>query len=183
MKRPHALAVPLAFALAAVLGGCTKKAVNTQSTVATAPPAAAETPREVKSADQDFKPAATGDDFEKKSLSELQGYLKDTFFDFDRSDIRADQRDPLAADGSWLRKHPAVKVRVEGHCDERGTSQYNLALGERRAEEAKEYLATLGVEAKRIETVSYGKERPFAEGHAESAWSQNRRDHYVVTAK
>jgi peptidoglycan-associated lipoprotein len=112
-----------------------------------------------------------------------KGYLKDNFFDFDQAAIRADQREVLAGDASWLKKWPTVKVRVEGHCDERGTAQYNLALGERRAEADREYLASLGIDTTRVELVSYGKERPFAPGHDEGAWAQNRRDHFVVTAR
>ncbi len=111
------------------------------------------------------------------------GYLKDAFYDFDKYDIREDQRPMLTADADWLRKHPSVKIRIEGHCDERGTSQYNLALGEKRASAAREYLVALGVETGRIETVSYGKERPFDPGHDESAWAKNRRAHFVVIAK
>lgn len=112
-----------------------------------------------------------------------KGYLKDVFFDFDKSDIRPDQRDSLAADAEWLKKWGTVKIRVEGHCDERGTAQYNLALGDRRANAVKEYLGSLGVDASRVETISYGKERPFAQGHDESAWAQNRRGHFVATAR
>jgi len=109
-------------------------------------------------------------------------YLKDVFFDFDKFDIRPDQRDALAEDADWLKKHPMVKFTIEGHCDERGTRQYNLALGERRAHSAKEYLVTLGIEESRISTISYGKDRPFDPGHDESAWAKNRRAHFVVTS-
>jgi peptidoglycan-associated lipoprotein len=111
------------------------------------------------------------------------GYLKDAFFDFDKAEIRTDQRDKLAADGTWLRSHPSVKVRIEGHCDERGTASYNMALGERRAAAVQEYLVSLGVDASRMQTISYGKERPFAMGHDEAAWAQNRRGHFLVTAR
>lgn len=111
-----------------------------------------------------------------------KGSLKDSFVDFDRYESRPDQRDRLAADAEWLRRWPTVKVRIEGNCDERGTAGYNMALGEKRAAEAKEYLTTLGIDRSRIEIVSYGKEKPFVDGHDESAWSQNRRDHVLVTA-
>jgi peptidoglycan-associated lipoprotein len=111
-----------------------------------------------------------------------RGYLKDAFYDFDKSDVRADARDMLAADAEWLRKHPSVKITIEGHCDERGTREYNLALGDRRANAAREYLVSLGVDAGRIRTVSYGKERPFATGHDEDSWQKNRRAHFVITA-
>jgi peptidoglycan-associated lipoprotein len=111
-----------------------------------------------------------------------RGYVKDAFFDYDQYEIRPDQRDSLAKDASWLRAHPTVKVLIEGHCDERGTAQYNMALGEERAEAAKDYLVRLGVDSARIRIISYGKERPFATGHDEKAWAENRRDHFLVTA-
>ena len=119
----------------------------------------------------------------RMSLSEVSSYLKPAFFDYDKADIRADARDVLAANATWLKKHPSVQFTIEGHCDERGTAQYNLALGDRRANAAKEYLVSLGVDAGRIKTVSYGKERPFATGHDEDSWQKNRRAHFVVTAK
>jgi peptidoglycan-associated lipoprotein len=111
------------------------------------------------------------------------GYLEDVFFDYDKSEIREDQKDALARDAAWLKKYPASETTVEGHCDERGTREYNLALGERRASAAKEYLVSLGIDATRIKTISYGKERPFAEGSTEEAWAKNRRGHFVVTKK
>jgi len=109
--------------------------------------------------------------------------LKPAFFDYDKTDIRADARDVLAANATWLKKYPSVQLTVEGHTDERGTAQYNLALGDRRANAAKDYLVSLGVDASRVKTVSYGKERPFANGHDEDSWQKNRRAHFVVTGK
>lgn len=106
--------------------------------------------------------------------------LKDIFFDFDRSAIRPDAKAALAEDVGWLRAHVTAAITIEGHCDERGTSEYNVALGERRAQAAKDYLAALGINGTRIHTVSYGKERPFVLGHDESAWKWNRRAHFVV---
>jgi peptidoglycan-associated lipoprotein len=111
------------------------------------------------------------------------GYLKDAFFDYDKSDIRDDARSVLAADAEWLKKYTSIQILVEGHCDERGTSEYNLALGDKRANACKEYLASLGVDAGRIKTVSYGKERPFCNASTEDCWQQNRRGHFVITAK
>jgi len=105
--------------------------------------------------------------------------LKDIFFDFDKATIRDDQRGELAADVVWLKANPAAKVVVEGHCDERGTAEYNLGLGERRAQAVRDALVAAGIEAGRIRTVSYGKERPFVPGHDESAWRFNRRGHIV----
>lgn len=111
------------------------------------------------------------------------GYLKDVFFDTDKADLRPDARELLAQNARWLGQHPTVKILVEGHCDERNTNEYNLALGWRRANAVKDYLVSLGVSADRISTISYGEERPFATCHDESCWWQNRRAHFVVTAK
>jgi peptidoglycan-associated lipoprotein len=112
-----------------------------------------------------------------------KGYLNDAFFDFDQSDLREDARSVLAADAQWLKKHGSVQVLIEGHCDERGTAAYNLALGDRRANAAKEYLVSLGIDSSRVKTVSYGKERPFCTENSESCWQKNRRAHLVITAK
>lgn len=111
------------------------------------------------------------------------GYLKDIFFDTDKSDLRPDAREILAQNARWLLQHPTVKILIEGHCDERNTNEYNLALGWRRANAAKDYLVSLGVSPDRISTISYGEERPFATCHDETCWWQNRRAHFVVTAK
>jgi len=106
--------------------------------------------------------------------------LQDVFFDFDRSAIRPDGKAALTEDVGWLRVHAAATITIEGHCDERGTSEYNIALGERRAHAAKAYLVAMGIGGTHIRTVSYGKERPFVRGHDESAWKWNRCDHFVV---
>lgn len=118
-------------------------------------------------------------------LEELNkaGYLKDAFFDTNKSELRPDAREALAADAAWLKEHPTVKILIEGHCDEHNTAEYNLALGWRRANAAKDYLVSLAVAADRIATISYGEERPFGTCHDESCWSQNRRVHFVITAR
>jgi peptidoglycan-associated lipoprotein len=102
------------------------------------------------------------------------------FFDFDKSEINGEGRETLDRQALWMKKYPAIKVIVEGHCDERGTREYNIALGERRAMAVKNYLVAEGVKAKRIKTVSYGKERPAALGHDEEAWAQNRRGVTII---
>jgi len=106
--------------------------------------------------------------------------LEDVFFDYDKFDLDATDRAVLNRNGEMLQDTQGVDLLIEGHCDERGTVQYNLALGEKRAKQARDYLVSLGVPASRIEVVSYGKERPFAEGSGEQAWSKNRRAHFVV---
>jgi peptidoglycan-associated lipoprotein len=106
--------------------------------------------------------------------------LGDVFFAFDKSDLTAESRDTLANDAKLLKAASGVKIVVEGHCDERGTNEYNLGLGERRANAVKNYLVSLGISASRIKTISYGEEKPFAMGHNEDAWKQNRRAHFSL---
>lgn len=112
-----------------------------------------------------------------------KGYIRDAFFNYDESTLDAAAQSALTASANWLKgaEGSGYSLLIEGHCDERGTEQYNLALGDRRANAAKDYMVTLGVDASRIRTVSYGEERPFEEGHDDSAWSQNRRAHLVLT--
>ena len=102
------------------------------------------------------------------------------FFDFDKSDLKADSQDTLQRLADWMNARPGVVITIEGHCDERGTREYNLALGERRANAARDYLIALGVAGNRVLTISYGKERPAVTGSSEEAWAQNRRDVFVV---
>jgi len=109
--------------------------------------------------------------------------LKDVFFDFDKSNIKDDQKAALNDDIAWMKANGNAKVTIEGHCDERGTVEYNLALGERRAKATKDYMVAAGIAADRIAVISYGKERPFVLGHDEAAWKWNRRSHYVLTAQ
>ena len=105
--------------------------------------------------------------------------IKDTYFDFDNSNIRADQRGSMEADAAFLSQHPTVNFTLEGHCDERGSIEYNIALGDKRANTVKNALTAAGVNADRINTISYGKERPFCTEHNEACWQQNRRSHFV----
>ncbi len=108
---------------------------------------------------------------------------KDVLFDFDKFSLKPESRDILKQLAEWLNNNKNNILLIEGNCDERGTTEYNLALGERRAKEAMKYLVELGVDGKRIKTISYGKERPLDPAHTEEAWTKNRRDHFVVTSK
>ncbi|HER00417.1 MAG TPA: peptidoglycan-associated lipoprotein Pal [candidate division Zixibacteria bacterium] len=108
------------------------------------------------------------------------GDFQKVYFDFDKSNIRPDAARALEYNAELLKQNPGVDIIIEGHCDERGTVEYNLALGERRANSAKDYLVSLGVDGNRMETISYGKERPVALGHNEEAWQLNRRCEFVV---
>ncbi len=120
---------------------------------------------------------------ELNRVAQSRGYIQDAFFDFNESTLSSEAQAALSASADWLKKNAQYNLLVEGHCDERGTEQYNLALGDRRANTAKEYLMTLGVDAGRIRTVSYGEERPFDNGHDEAAWAKNRRAHLVLVGK
>jgi peptidoglycan-associated lipoprotein len=125
------------------------------------------------------------DSVASRSLDDLNrdSPLRPVFFEYDSSEVTQASRSVLDGNAAVLRKYSTWVVTVEGHCDERGTAEYNLALGERRAVAARAYLVSLGIDAKRLRTVSYGKEFPFDPGHDEAAWSKNRRAHFVITAK
>ncbi len=109
--------------------------------------------------------------------------FKDVFFEYDAATIRDDQKAAMDVDVAWLRAHPGTMVVIEGNCDERGSVEYNLGLGERRAQAVKDYLLAAGIAANRIATISYGKERPFVLGHDESVWRWNRRAHFALQSK
>lgn len=123
--------------------------------------------------------------FAQKSLAQLNSEkpLGDVYFDLDAATIKDDSKAALTANSTWLKRWTGTKINIEGHCDERGTAEYNLGLGERRANAVKTYLTDLGVPADRIVVVSKGKEAPFCSDSNEACWSQNRRGHFVITAK
>lgn len=111
-----------------------------------------------------------------------EGPLQDVHFDFNRYDVRADMRDILKRHAVWLKANPRVRVEVEGHCDERGTNEYNLALGAKRAESVKRYLMDLGISRDRLSTISYGEELALCKEQNEACWAKNRRAHFVIRA-
>jgi len=106
--------------------------------------------------------------------------LQDIYFDFDQYDLRTDARATLKANADWLKQNPSAMVQIEGHCDDRGTAEYNLALGAKRAQSAKDYLTTLGIPAQRLSTISYGEEVPVCREENESCWQKNRHDRFVI---
>lgn len=110
----------------------------------------------------------------------LEGALQKIYFNFDSADLSSEARTTLSKNADLLAKQPGVSVRIEGNCDERGSDEYNLALGERRAKAARDYLVNLGVKAERISVISYGEEKPVDQGHDEAAWAKNRRDEFVI---
>lgn len=117
---------------------------------------------------------------EPARYKEERGLFSDVFFDFDKYEIRSDGKPVLQEVASWLLKNPETKLSIEGHCDERGTNEYNLALGDRRAKSARDFLIALGVASKRVEIVSYGEEKPQCTEQTEECWAKNRRAHFVV---
>lgn len=117
---------------------------------------------------------------EAREITPTGSELKSIFFDFDQAVIREDQKEAMLQNAQWLKAHPQVRVRIEGNCDERGTAEYNLALGQRRAEAVKEFLEGLGIAPKRMQTISYGFERPLDPGHNEEAWAKNRRVDFTI---
>jgi peptidoglycan-associated lipoprotein len=123
--------------------------------------------------------------FQRKTLDQLNAErpLGDVFFDYNMSEIRGDARGPLQANADWLKKWTGTQITLEGHADSRGSAEYNLALGSRRANSVKDYLVSLGVPATRVTVVSKGKEAPFCAEETEACWQQNRRGHFIITAK
>jgi len=175
----------LAFVCSAplLMTSCSKKAVKSWADKAftkptsmqqkEAPAEAAETPGR-KARIQELEKA--------RRLAEEMRVFETTsiYFDFDRSQLKAEAKAILKKKADWLSDNTAYALRIMGHCDERGTAEYNLALGERRAHAAKQFLVALGIASDRIYTVSYGEEKPAVEGHNEAAWSKNRRDEFKL---
>ena len=126
-------------------------------------------------------PPSPGPSISQQAFQEFQN--QDIYFDFDKYDLRTDARATLDRKASFLNQNSSVRVQIEGHTDERGTAEYNLALGERRANAAKQYLTTAGISAGRLSTISYGEERPLDPAQNEAAWAKNRRDHFVITGQ
>ena len=172
MKKNITLAgifIVVVFALTIFTGCAEKKAVVTEGT-AQEQAASAQSAATTKEQSAKVEPAATA-----------ETAVKDIFFEFDKSNISPDAREILKANADFLLKNGNSKVVIEGHCDERGTAEYNMALGQRRAQETKNYLVNLGIKEPRIKTISYGEERSFDPGHNEDAWAKNRRAHFAVT--
>ena len=176
--------------VALVATGCAKRplvpvASAPPPTVATAPPAPPPTPAPAQvaptPAPEPAPPVATpAPQPAPPSQYRAESALKTIHFDFDKSDIRPGDAKILDANAAWLTANPKLLVLIEGHCDERGTAEYNLALGERRAKATQTYLVSRGVQAERITTVSYGEERPACTEHTEKCWATNRRAQFLV---
>ena len=135
-----------------------------------------------KKAEEDRQAKLRELEMAQKLRDEIQKFESEKiYFDFDKSELKTEAQAVLKKKAQWLRTHTQFSLRVEGHCDERGTNEYNLALGERRATAALKFLNALGISTHRMSTISYGEERPDDRGHNESAWSKNRRDEFKIT--
>lgn len=212
MKRNLIIAVLVVFAFSFVflLSSCAKKQVITEEKQVKAPPKEVAKVEKEKPAVKEVKEeeeAKKAEEAKLEKLKELEMTKKreaeakmkeekawlerriakveaeSIYFDFDKSFIKLEYRAVLQAKAEFLKGNPNIHIRIEGNCDERGTNEYNLALGERRADSAAKFLVSLGISPDRIETISYGEERPLALGHGEGAWAQNRRDDFTVIAK
>ncbi|MBT8352232.1 MAG: peptidoglycan-associated lipoprotein Pal [Deltaproteobacteria bacterium] len=139
-------------------------------------------PEEAEMASKEVQqPTADMSEEERAILAARNMFLtEDIYFEFDKSSLDSMAQDVLSRKSDWMRDNPDVVISIEGHCDERGTNEYNLALGEKRAESAKSFLVDLGIDAYRISTVSYGEERPEDDGHNEEAWAKNRRATFII---
>ncbi len=192
MTATSTLRLALTLALATALAGCGPKRPPAVSGAEAA--AAAGQARAASDAGTSGSPLESGPDLQpvpdegmrgeelwSGNASPEGGPLADIPFGYDSAELSDEARATLEQHARWLQAHPEARVSVEGHCDERGTVEYNLALGEQRAKTTAEYLGTLGIAADRLTTVSYGKERPIDAGHDEAAWTRNRRAHFKVS--
>jgi peptidoglycan-associated lipoprotein len=179
------------FCLGVILSGCSQKAVVKEDpSVKSAD--GSEARKDAKEADR-VREEEVKKEFEKSLVAKktpgIEGVvleskmLKDIYFEFDRYNIQPKEAEVLKENSDLLKKYPGMKFQIEGHCDERGTGEYNLALGERRANSAKKYLVSLGISPSSISTITYGEERPLDPGHNEEAWTKNRRAHLVILKK
>jgi len=183
------LAAALLVALAA--SACAKRTQPLERPAPMPPPAVAETPSRPAPPSPVRDPVVVppeplaDDGIASRSLDALNrdSPLRPALYAYDSADLTKEAQQALDANAGLLAQYPTWAITIEGHADERGTPEYNLALGERRAVAARAYLVSLGVAASRLRTVSYGKEFPFDSGHNEAAWAQNRRAHFVITAK
>jgi peptidoglycan-associated lipoprotein len=186
VKMKHSL-VAVIVAAAVALAGCHHRAKTAPPPLApSAPPAAPATPPPAPPMAEEVAPQL--DEYGRLKVMasdeiDRLGLLKDVHFEYDSADLRDADRQALTEDATVLKKFDFIRVTIEGHCDERGTVEYNLALGERRSRAALDYLVSLGVAADRLKSVSYGKEVPMCQQSNEDCWSRNRRDHFAVTGK
>jgi peptidoglycan-associated lipoprotein len=184
LDRVNALLLGTVFFAFLFLSGCPKPAPTTQGDAGgpgsqTAPGGKGQPPSKTSEAatgDSSLKRAGEG----KSTETPPSSPLKEVYFAFDSFDLRPDARATLKANADWLKANPSTRVEIEGHTDERGTNEYNLALGAKRAQAAKDYLVSLGIPADRLSTISYGEELPGCKEQSEDCWQKNRRDRFVI---
>lgn len=179
MFRVGAVAI-MVVSLSMFAGGCAKKTVRSDEGATGAAAGAVGQRSEGMGAEESLSASAASRQQEAYSEGRTSLEMRPIYFDFDKSNIRADQQDRVDGNATYLKNNPAVTIRIEGNCDERGTNEYNMALGERRALAAKKYLLNVGISEDRLQTVSYGEEKPLQEGHDEASWEQNRRDDFAI---
>ena len=167
-RRPFYFIVVLVLFMGIIISGCAQKKLDAPD--ATGDPAAMGPTESLET------------DVSSSSIMEgrTSGPMLPVYFDFDSSSVRPDQVERIEANGDFMKQQSATRVRIEGNCDPRGTKEYNLALGERRALSAKRYLVNLGVDESRLDTVSWGEEKLLLHGHDEISWAQNRRNDFVI---
>lgn len=166
-----------------IFSGCSKKPVPAEPVQITVPEQVPERIVDVgegMGSDESIDATAMNKNNYQISEGRTNGPMLPVYFDFDKSNIREDQQGRLEGNADFLKNNPRLDINIEGNCDERGTNEYNMALGERRAQTAKKYIENLGVSPSRINTVSYGEEKPLLYGHDEYSWAQNRRDDFVI---
>ena len=186
--RRTTLFVTLLVAALALAPGCKKAQVQTTpapepASAAASAPTTTPTPETPTEVTEGFKTETPAPPVSvEASIEELNasGVLKTVYFDYDSSDLLPDARTTLQGNADWLKRNAARRVEIGGHCDERGSIEYNLALGDRRANQVRDYLVNLGVDGSRLEAVSYGEEKPAGRGHGEDAWAKNRRAEFRI---
>ena len=182
MKRVWIFMIAILAAFSLVMACTTPKAIkSTEEAAQPSPPEEKKMEEEIITAQKpsEVKEAEITEETVKKVGEEISP-LQDIHFAFDDYSLTDQAKVILEKNATWMKNNPNAKVQIEGHCDERGTNEYNIALGERRANSAKKYLIKLGVQEDRLSTVSYGEERPLDPGHNEEAWAKNRRDHFAI---
>lgn len=178
-----------ALALSMLFVGCPKKKQPVPTPTVEETTSSTEPSEEISAptpppAVQDKTPDPFSEDIETANRAAYeQGLVGDVYFDFDKFELKSEARERLARNAEFMKQHPEFTFRIEGHCDERGTAEYNLALGEKRANAATDYLNSLGIASSSIQTISYGEEQPQCTDSAESCWWRNRRAHFVITGR
>jgi len=174
------MAVIFAALVLMTTASCSKKAVKMEDQTGTATNEGSSVQGETDKTSMSVENStAPGQGSESGMMGDLV-LEQDVYFEFDKATLTPEARESLVKNGQWLRINRDVQIIIEGHCDERGTNEYNLALGDRRAESVKTFLADLGIQSSRVKTISYGEEQPADPSHSESAWAKNRRAHFQI---